>query len=63
MFTLEQIESAYRKVKSGADFPAYICEIETLGVTSFETFVSDGRTDFFGLYNYKTSIPSKYTAF
>ena len=60
MFTLEQIESAHRKVKSGADFPSYISEIKNLGVTSYETFVSDGRTDFFGLNNFKTSLPSKY---
>jgi len=38
MFTVEQIESAHGKVKSGADFPNYIQEIKKLGVVSFETW-------------------------
>ena len=39
MFTVEQIESAHEKVKSGADFPHYIQEIKKIGVLSFETWV------------------------
>ena len=60
MFTIEQIKTAHSKVKSGADFPAYIKEIKELGVTNYETFVSDGHTDFFGSGNYKTSSTAKY---
>ena len=33
MFTVEQIKAAHSKVKSGADFPSYIKEIKSLGVT------------------------------
>lgn len=60
MFTLEQIKEAHSKVKSGADFPAYIKEIKQLGVTNYETFVTDGHTDFFGANDYKTSSIAKY---
>ena len=42
MFSMEQITQAHSKVKSGAGFPAYIAEIKQLGVTSYETHVSDG---------------------
>ncbi len=45
MFILDQIEAAHSKVKSGADFPEYIKELKQFGVTSYETFVSDGHTD------------------
>jgi len=62
MFTLEQIKQAHSKVKSGADFPAYIKEIKALGVTFYETFVTDGHTDFFGNNNYKASTTAKYDA-
>jgi uncharacterized protein YbcV (DUF1398 family) len=62
MFTLEQIKDAHSKVKSGADFPAYIKEIKQLGVTNYETFVADGHTDFFGANDYKTSSMAKYDA-
>ena len=60
MFTIEQIKTAHSKVKSGADFPAYIKEIKQLGVTYYETFVSDGHTDFFGVSDFKISSAAKY---
>ena len=55
MFTIQQIHEAHSKVKSGADFPKYIQEIIALGVTSFETFVFDNHTDYYGKDNYFTS--------
>jgi uncharacterized protein YbcV (DUF1398 family) len=62
MFTVEQIKAAHSKVKSGADFPAYIKEIKALGVTFYETFVTDGHTDYYGDNDYKTTSPAKYEA-
>lgn len=59
-FTLDQIKEAHSKVKSGADFPAYIQDIKALGVKYYETFVSDGHTDYFGENEYKATSPSKY---
>lgn len=60
MFTVEQIKTAHSKVKSGADFPTYIKEIKQLGVTYYETFVSDGHTNYFGANDYKATAPAKY---
>ena len=48
MFTVDQIKTAHSKVKSGADFPAYIKEIKGLGVTHYEAYVSDGHIDYHG---------------
>jgi uncharacterized protein YbcV (DUF1398 family) len=62
MFTLEQLKSAHAKVQSGADFPAYIKEIKQLGVRSYETYVTDGHTDYYGVDNYKLSTTGKYDA-
>lgn len=59
-FTVEQLKKAHEKVKSGADFPAYIKEIKTLGVTHYETYVSDGHIDYHGANNYTAKVPSKY---
>ena len=39
MFTVEQIELAHSKVKTGADFPKYIKEIKQMGVIGFETLL------------------------
>jgi len=60
MFTIQQIQAAHSKVKSGADFPAYISDIKTLGVLSYETFVTDGHSDYRGANGYTTSSPVKY---
>lgn len=60
MFSVEQIKAAHSKVKSGADFPAYIQDIKSLGVTYYETFVKDGHTVFSGANGYTTTSPAKY---
>lgn len=60
MFTVDQIREAHAKVKSGADFPAYIRELKQLGVTYYETFVTDGHTDYSGADDYRTSSVAKY---
>jgi uncharacterized protein YbcV (DUF1398 family) len=60
MFTVERIKQAHSKVKSGADFPAYIQDIKKLGVTYYETFVTDGHTDNYGANDYHTTSPAKY---
>ena len=60
MFTVEQIKSVHGKVKSGADFPAYIQEIKVLGVTAYETWVKDSHTEYFGANDYRTSSTAMY---
>ena len=60
MFTVEQIEQAHKKVKSGADFPKYIQEIKKLGVKGFVTWVKDSHTEYFGENNFSTQSISKY---
>lgn len=62
MFTLRQIKAAHSKVRSGADFPAYVQDIKKLGVTRYENFVTDGHTDYYGENGYKTSSAEKYKA-
>jgi uncharacterized protein YbcV (DUF1398 family) len=59
MFTVDQIEQAHSKVKSGADFPKYIQEIKALGVVAFETWVNDSHTEYFG-ENFQTASKPKY---
>ena len=62
MFTIHQIKEAHAKVKSGADFPAYVQELKALGVVSYNNYVSDGHTDYFGANNFSTSAEAKYPA-
>jgi len=60
MFTTEQIKAAHSKVKSGADFPAYVKEIKALGVTHYEAYVTDGHIDYHGANDYTAKVPAKY---
>lgn len=60
MFTVEQIKTAHSKVKSGADFPSYIKEIKSLGVTHYEAYVTDGHIDYHGDNDYTAKVPPKY---
>jgi uncharacterized protein YbcV (DUF1398 family) len=61
MFTLEQIQAAHAKVKSGADFPSYIHAIKAMGVAGYEHFVSDGRIRYFGVDGFSLSTQAKWT--
>ena len=61
VFTIEQIELAHSKVKSGAEFPKYIEEIKEAGVTKFETWVKDSHTRYFGKDHFKIKSKSMYT--
>lgn len=60
MFTIEKIENAHKKVKSGADFPKYIKEIKKFGVLSFETWTRDSHTVYYGKDNYTAQSQPQY---
>jgi uncharacterized protein YbcV (DUF1398 family) len=60
MFSIDQIKAAHSRVKSGADFPAYIQDLIKLGVTSYSTYVSDGHTNYYGANGFSISSPAKY---
>ncbi len=60
MFTVNEIEQAHAKVKSGVDFPKYIQEIKKMGVTGFETWVKDSHTNYFGKNDFSVQSDAQY---
>lgn len=60
MFTLDQISTAHAKVKTGADFPAYLKELISLGVAWYETSVFDGSTTYFAEDGSHIASAAKY---
>jgi uncharacterized protein YbcV (DUF1398 family) len=62
MFTIDELKAAHSKVKSGAEYPAYVQEIIRLGVTGYETYVENGNTIYSGTNNYRIESGPKYTA-
>lgn len=61
MFHIKDIKEAHSKVKSGADFPAYVQALIKLGVIKYDSFVSDGHTLFFGENKYQVQSEPKYS--
>lgn len=59
-FTIEQIKAEHQKVKSGADFPAYIQAIKNLGVSDYTVSVADGNTQYFDTENETAQTGRKY---
>ena len=55
MFTIAEIKAAHAKVKTGADYPAYVQDIIKLGVLHYETFVHDNHTAYTGVNGMKVS--------
>ena len=62
MFTTEQIHEASGKVKSGADFPQFVQDLKYIGVSHYDSFVSDGRTKYYGANNFILEEGAKYPA-
>ena len=60
MFQLTDIKAAHSKVKSGADFPAYIQDLIKLGVTGYDTYVSDGHAVYCGENDFQITAEAKY---
>lgn len=60
MFTIEQIKEAHSRVKSGADFPKYIQDLIALGVKSYDCFVADGHSEYFGENGFQINSAAKY---
>lgn len=60
MFTIDQINEAFQKVKSGADFPQFIQDLKKMGIRHYDTFVADGNTIFYGEDNFVLHGKPKY---
>ncbi|RCH53841.1 phage envelope protein [Mucilaginibacter hurinus] len=61
MFTLQQIKAAHAKVKTGADFPRYIQEIKSYGLSRYIFNVTDGAIVYYGGNGHKVAGPPVYT--
>jgi uncharacterized protein YbcV (DUF1398 family) len=59
-FTIDEIKAEHQKVKSGADFPAYIRAIKKLGVSHYTAYVSDGNIEYTDTENQSADTGNKY---
>jgi uncharacterized protein YbcV (DUF1398 family) len=62
MFTISDIKTAHSKVKSGADYPKFVQEIKQLGVTGYDSYLTDGHATYFGAHGFTATSEPKYAA-
>jgi uncharacterized protein YbcV (DUF1398 family) len=59
-FTIDQIRAVHSKVKTGADFPAYIQDMKKLGIKRYEHYLSDGHIKYYGAEGFTISADAKW---
>jgi uncharacterized protein YbcV (DUF1398 family) len=52
MFTIEEIDAATQKIKSGADFPKFAAALKKMGVIRADVYVINGMSIYFGEGDY-----------
>lgn len=62
MFTIQKIEEASSKVKSGADFPKLVQEFIELGIKTNDVYVNDGHAEYFGNDGFSLCTDANYPA-
>lgn len=60
IFTVEQIQEANAKVKSGADFPRLAQDLIYLGIKTNDIYVHDGHAEYFGANDYVVKAAAIY---
>jgi uncharacterized protein YbcV (DUF1398 family) len=48
MFTIEEIQKAEQKIKTGADFPEFAASLKKMGITRCDVYVINGMSTYFG---------------
>lgn len=61
MFTIQQINEANAKVKTGADFPRLAQELFEMGVLTNDVYVNDGHAEFFGANDFVVKTPATHS--
>ncbi len=59
---MDQIHDAFKKVSSGADFPQFVQDLKSIGVTYYDNYVADGRTIYYGTNHYTVDGETKYAS-
>jgi len=48
MFTIEQTNDLHARLGSARTFPAYVLALKGLGVERYDSYLSDGHSEYFG---------------
>ena len=57
MFTIEQINDAHDRLGDAATLPEYVRALNSIGVETYTSYVSDGHSEYFGRGGYAITSP------
>src|SRR5947209_2272685 len=58
MFTLEQLNDIHNRLGTMESFSQYVRALQALGVETYDSYVADGHSEFFGKDGHKVVSPS-----
>ena len=62
MFTIEQINDLHDRLGSAKTFPEYVRALKALGVERADSYLADGRSEYFGQDGYRVVSPAVHEA-
>jgi len=63
MFTLDQINDIHQRFGKQATLPQYLQALKTIGVEKYESFLTDGHSEYYGTDNQKIASPPVHEKF
>lgn len=57
MFTLDQINDIHERLGKQTTLPEYLQALESIGVDNYDSFISDGHSEYYGKGNQKVVSP------
>jgi uncharacterized protein YbcV (DUF1398 family) len=58
MLTIEQINSLHARLGSSRTFPEYVRALKALGVERYDSYLSDGHSEYFGQGGHSVASPA-----
>ena len=60
MFTLEQINDLHARLGSARTFPEYVRALKALGVERYDSYLTDGHSEYFGQGGHSVASPAMH---
>lgn len=60
MFTLEQIDDIHHRFGKSDTLSQYLEALKNIGVDKYDSFITDGHSEYFGRHGYKVVSPPVY---
>ena len=58
MFTIEQINDLHARLGSARTFPEYVRALKVLGVERYDSYLTDGHSEYFGQGGHSVASPA-----